>query len=82
MKLISHLVIFVVGAGVGMAWGVHHPQAAQNLDLRIQKEVAQTKVDLLHRFASDDPNAAAKYQQEAKDAQQKLDDANKQLANQ
>jgi hypothetical protein len=82
MKLISHLVIFVVGGFLGMAWGLHHPQEAQNIDLKVQKEVAQAKVDLIHRFEADDPNAAAKYQQEAQDAQQKLDDANKALSSQ
>jgi hypothetical protein len=82
IKLITHLLIFVIGAGVGMAWGVHHPQEAQNLDLRIQKEVAQAKVDLLHRFMTDNPKAASTYQQEADDAQKKLDDANQQLGNQ
>jgi len=82
MKFILHIVIFAVGAGAGVVWGVHHPQAAQNVDLRIQKEVSQAKVELLNKFISENPKSAASYQQMATDAQKKLDDANQQLNSQ
>ncbi|MGA3065455.1 MAG: hypothetical protein ABSF29_01275 [Tepidisphaeraceae bacterium] len=82
MRSIIHILVFVVGLGVGVVWGVHHPQAAENVDLRIEKEVAQAKLDLLNRFKNDDPKAAANYQQDVNDAQSKLDEANKALNNQ
>ena len=56
--------------------------AAQNVDLRIQKEVSQAKVELLNKFISENPKSAASYQQMATDAQKKLDDANQQLNSQ
>jgi flagellar basal body-associated protein FliL len=31
IKLVVHLVVFAIGAGVGVWWGVNHPQQAQNI---------------------------------------------------
>jgi hypothetical protein len=82
MRSIIHILVFVVGVGVGVIWGVHHPQAAQNVDLRIQKEVAEGKIDVLNKLIAENPKNTAAYQQMEADAQQKLDAANKALNDQ
>jgi hypothetical protein len=82
MKLISHIVIFALGATLGIMWSVKHPAAAQNADLQIQAKVSEAKIDLLKRIAAENPSSAAKYQQEAQQEQTNLDNTNKQLANQ
>ena len=58
MKLISHLLILMVGAGLGIWWGVNHPEAAQNVAAneeqqaaKIQAAVSQEKIKLLNQFA-------------------------------
>jgi hypothetical protein len=56
-KLIGHLVVFVVGAGVGVWWGVSHPQMAQNLatmeQVKIQQAIAQGKQQALQAVQTD-----------------------------
>jgi len=82
MKLISHIIIFALGAGLGILWSVKHPAAAQNVDLQVKAEVSKAKIELLNRIAAENPSTAAKYQQEAQQEQTNLDNTNKQLANQ
>lgn len=56
-KLIGHLVVFVVGAGVGVWWGVHHPEQAQNLaaveQAKIEQAIAQGKQQALQAVQTD-----------------------------
>jgi hypothetical protein len=82
MKLISHLLILAVGAGLGIWWGVNHPTEAQNLAAREQAAVSQAKIDLIQKFmghGSPDDKNSAEYQQMLKDEQQKLQDAKAKL---
>jgi hypothetical protein len=61
-KLVSHAVIFSLGAGLGVWWGTNHPtQAAivagreDTYITRIKAEVAKAKVDLLEKFLGSGP---------------------------
>jgi hypothetical protein len=87
VKLITHSVVFLAGAGVGVYWGVHNPTAAANLsDLesaKVQQAVAQAKQDVLSQVAADQNSAGssipdshkAKVQQLLQSAQQELSNA-------
>jgi hypothetical protein len=55
-KLISHTLILLVGASLGVWWGVYHPVAAQNLEQHEESIIAQAKVDLLQKLR-DNPSA-------------------------
>ena len=62
-KLIGHAVVFVVGAGVGVYWGVHHPVQAANLSdiesTKIQAAVAQAKQTLLQQVVAEQNSTPA-----------------------
>jgi hypothetical protein len=91
MKLISHLLILLVGAGLGIWWGVNHPAEAQNIHdqeqqqaAKIQEAVSQEKIDLMNRLLGHDsvkPADTAAFKQMLSDEQQKLQDAKSKLAN-
>ena len=49
-KLISHALILLVGASLGVWWGVYHPVAAASLVQREQADIAQAKVELLQKL--------------------------------
>jgi hypothetical protein len=57
MKFLYHIVIFVVGLGLGLWIGVKYPAQSQNVAdeesrqaARIQAAVSREKIDLLNRF--------------------------------
>jgi cytoskeletal protein RodZ len=56
-KLIGHLVVFVIGAGAGIWWGVYHPTEAQELTAtehaKIESAVAIAKRDLLQKVVAE-----------------------------
>jgi hypothetical protein len=56
-KLISHLLVFVAGAAVGVYWGVHNPTAAANISdaeqARINQAVALAKQNVLQKVVAD-----------------------------
>jgi hypothetical protein len=79
MKLISHLILFALGAGAGVYWGVNHPDLAAREHLKIQAAVSQAKIELLQRFSTGD--ASANYQKMLEDEKQKLSQANQQIGN-
>jgi hypothetical protein len=91
MKLISHLLILLVGAALGIWWGVNHPTEAQNIHdqeqqqaAKIQEAVSQEKIDLMNRLLGHDsvkPADTAAFKQMLSDEQQKLQDAKSKLAN-
>jgi hypothetical protein len=60
-KLIGHVVIFFIGAGVGVYWGVHHPTQAANLadteTARIQQAVAAAKQQVLQQVVTEQSTA-------------------------
>jgi hypothetical protein len=82
MKFIFHVLIFAVGAGAGVWWGVNHPRAAQNLDAQIQAEVSKAKIAVYNDVLKDNPGNSAAYQQKIQDEQKNLNAANQQLQNQ
>jgi hypothetical protein len=49
-KLISHTVLLLIGASLGVWWGVYHPVAAQNLVQQEEAHIAQAKVELLQKL--------------------------------
>jgi hypothetical protein len=81
MKLVTHLVVFALGIGAGIYWGVQHPTAAADLagreQLKIQAAVSAAKIDLLQRFNSGDSSANFKKMLEEEKA--KLLEANQQI---
>jgi hypothetical protein len=42
-KLITHLLVFAIGAGVGVYWGVHNPTDAVRLSNLEQAKMEQAK---------------------------------------
>jgi hypothetical protein len=91
MKLILHLIVFAVGAGVGIWWGANHPTEAQNISAqeevqtaKIQAAVSQEKIDLMNRLLGHDAVKASdttEFKQMLSDEKQKLQDAKSKLAN-
>ncbi|HEY1921623.1 MAG TPA: hypothetical protein VGG44_02565 [Tepidisphaeraceae bacterium] len=91
MKLISHLLILLVGAGIGIWWGVNHPSEAQNIHdqeeiqaAKVQAAVSQEKIDLMNRLLGQDsvkPADTAAFKQMISDEKQKLQDAKSKLPN-
>jgi hypothetical protein len=79
MKLISHLLLFLLGGAVGVYWGVNHPDLAAKEQLKINAAVSQAKIELLQRFNSGDTKAD--YQHMLSDEQQKLAQAKQQIGN-
>jgi hypothetical protein len=66
MKLIVHFVVFALGAGLGVYWGVHHPDEASQVSdfegreaVKIKAEVAKAKIDLLQKVMADNAAHAA-----------------------
>jgi hypothetical protein len=61
LKLIGYLVVFVIGAGAGVWWGVGHPSAAADLanteQLKISEAVALARQNLLQQFVGDQQTA-------------------------
>jgi hypothetical protein len=94
LKLIGHAVVFVIGAGSGVYWGVHHPVAAANISdtesAQIQQAVAAAKAELLQQMVADQTAAPdqpasvqaqhlSKYQQLLQTARQDLNAATAKL---
>ena len=57
LKLIFCLIIFAAGVGVGIYWGVSHPNQAANVaqteaddTASIQAKIKQAKIDLLNKL--------------------------------
>jgi CHASE3 domain sensor protein len=42
-KLITHVLVFAIGAGAGVYWGVNHPSQAQQVEMREQARIDQAK---------------------------------------
>ncbi len=42
-KLITHVLVFALGAGAGVYWGVNHPSQAQQIEMREQARIDQAK---------------------------------------
>ena len=53
-KIITHVLVFAVGAGAGVYWGVNHPSQAQNV-----ANVEQAKIDQVKQAAQKVTNQAA-----------------------
>lgn len=70
MKFLSHVLIFLVGAGVGVWWGVSHPAAAQDVTARERAAAVQAKIDVLTELQ--------KHPSTSSDTVQKMLDAEKQ----
>jgi hypothetical protein len=68
-RLIVNIVFFVVGAGLGVLWGVNHPSQAQNIATREQITASKAKIEILEKIGDKIPNG-----------QQMLDDEKKKLA--
>ncbi len=42
-KLITHVLVFAIGAGAGVYWGVNHPSQAQQIEIKEQARLDQLK---------------------------------------
>ena len=86
LKLIGHVVVFALGCGVGIWYGVHHQAQAQNIVAHEQVVAAQAKIALIKELhpeltnGSPIPPEDEKYQRALEKNQKELDDANRQLA--
>ena len=49
-KFISHILMLLVGASLGVWWGVYHPVAATSLVQREEADIARAKVELLQKL--------------------------------
>jgi len=76
LRLIVNVVIFAIGVGLGIVWGVHHPTQASTIALHEQIAASKAKIEVLTRVGGDNPTA----KQMLTDEQAKLDEANKELA--
>jgi hypothetical protein len=83
MRFLLDLVIFAVGAGLGIWWGVSHPAEAQNVAAREQAAVAQAKIEVLEKFmgTTQPDQRGAEFQQMLDQEKQKLQDAKSKLDN-
>ncbi|HEX4052721.1 MAG TPA: hypothetical protein VHX86_00510 [Tepidisphaeraceae bacterium] len=90
MKLISHLLILVVGAGLGVWWGVNHPEAAQNVATneeqqaaKIQEAVSKEKIVLLKKFldTTQPDQSSSEFKQMLNQEKQNLQNAKAKLLN-
>jgi hypothetical protein len=52
MKLISHLVLLILGAAIGLWYGVNHPTQAAKIAAHEKQIVAQAKVEILEKLHS------------------------------
>jgi hypothetical protein len=68
IRLVTHLAVFTIGAGVGIYWGVNHPDQAADIAQREQIAATKAKIEILEKFGSSIPNG-----------QQMLDDEKKKL---
>jgi hypothetical protein len=50
LKLISHIIVLLIGASLGVWWGVYHPAQATNLVAQEQADIARAKVELLQKL--------------------------------
>ena len=83
MKLLFHLVVFAVGAGLGIWWGVNHPSEAQDVAAREQAAVATARIELLQKFlgTTQPDQQNAEFQQMLDQEKQKLQSAEQKLSN-
>lgn len=90
MKLLSHLLILLVGAGLGIWWGVNHPEAAQNVAAneeqqaaKIQAAVSREKIVLLQKFlgTTQPDQTSTEFKQMLEQEKQNLQDAKAKLVN-
>ena len=44
IKLITHVLVFAVGAGAGVYWGVNHPSQAQHIADMEQARIDQARL--------------------------------------
>ncbi|MDP9174456.1 MAG: hypothetical protein M3O30_11400 [Planctomycetota bacterium] len=56
MKLLIHLIVFAAGAGLGIWWGVNHPNEAATIAQREQTEAAKIRLQVLQQL-DDSPKA-------------------------
>lgn len=92
IKLAIHLVVFAIGAGVGVWWGVNHPQQAQNIAAMEQTYIAQGKQQALQEVqqaqaaapasAPASPSVMDLVQKRLQQANDEYNTAKKQLAGQ
>jgi hypothetical protein len=76
IRFIIHCLVFVVGIGLGIVWGVHHPSEAADIARREQIASSKAKIELLTKLGTAVPNG----QQMIDDEQKKLADAEQQPA--
>jgi hypothetical protein len=95
-KLIGHLVVFVIGAGLGVWWGVHNPVQAQNVaaveEAKMNQYIALGKQQALQSVqqaqaaapptAPASPNVMDMVQKELQKANDQYLNAKKQVAGQ
>ena len=85
MKLITHLIVFALGCGIGIWYGVNRPSQAQNIAAQEQKAVAEAKIKVIEELHPEltgggpVPPGDEKYEAALQKSQQELDAANKQL---
>jgi len=80
IKLITHLILFTAGAGLGIWWGVNHPSEAavissqEEIQAAKVQAAAEAKIELLNKFLSTKPadQDPAQYQQMLDDEKRKL----------
>jgi hypothetical protein len=94
MKIASHVVVFAIGAGGGIWWGVHNPAQAQQISdseqqtaMRVKAAVAQGKQQALQQVVNDQnstPGASVNtdhVKQMLQGAQQEFNDAKSKIGN-
>jgi hypothetical protein len=85
MKLATHILVFILGCGIGIWYGVHHPSQAQNIAAHEQKLAAQAKIAMIKKLhpeltsGSPIPPEDAQFQRALEESQKELDEANHQL---
>jgi hypothetical protein len=61
-KIISHVALLAVGAGIGVWWGVHHPDEAATVsateEAKIQQAVAAAKQEVLQQVVNEQNSGA------------------------
>ncbi len=79
MKYMLHLVTFVVGASLGIWWGVNHPSQATTVlndesaaAGKVETAVAKAKIELLQKFINSPTSQPADYNQMLDEEKQKL----------
>jgi hypothetical protein len=79
MKFIVHVLIFAIGCGLGILWGVNNPRQAADVANREQVGIFKGKITLLNELIvnTSDPTKKAEYQTELATEQQHLADYQK-----